>query len=73
MKKNNKIIIGIITTIILIIIAFATYETVTWNKEYYISEKNLEIPIFLYHDIVENKEQIEYDYMQTDKETSKSK
>lgn len=69
MKKNNKIIIGIITTIILIIVAFTTYETATWNKEYYISEKNLEIPIFLYHDIVENKEQIEYDYMQTDKET----
>ena len=45
MKKSNKIIIGIITTIILIIVAFATYEAVTWNKEYYISEKNIEIPI----------------------------
>lgn len=69
MKKNNKILIGIKTTIILIIVVFATYEVVTWNKEYYISEKNLEIPIFLYHDIVENKEKIEYEYMQTDKET----
>lgn len=70
MKNNkNKILKISIITLILIIILTVTYQIATWKKEYYINQKNLEIPIFLYHNIVENKDQIEYDYMQTDKET----
>lgn len=68
MNKKNKLKVSILI-LILILISTITYQLATWKKEYYISEKNLEIPIFLYHNIVENKEQIEYDYMQTDKET----
>ncbi len=69
--KNNKrkIKISIISIILIFIFGIAIYEATTYNKTYYISEKNIEIPIFLYHDIVEEKEQIVYDYMQTDKET----
>lgn len=66
MKNKKKIII---ISIITIIVGIIIYQIATYNKEYYISEKNIEIPIFIYHDIVESKQQIEYDYMQTDKET----
>lgn len=70
MKDNKqRIIISIILIILISIFGIAIYEVTTYNKTYYISEKNIEIPIFLYHDIVEKKEQIVYDYMQTDKET----
>lgn len=64
-KKLKKIIIATILIIITIIIGFFIYEKVTWNKEYYISEKNINIPIFIYHDIVKSEEEVEHDYMQT--------
>ena len=67
--KDKKILKVSLITLLIIILSIIIYQISTWNKEYYISEKNIEIPIFLYHDIVESKEQIEYDYMQTDKET----
>ena len=64
MKKNkNKIIKIILSAVISMILCFTIYQVATYNKTYYISQKNIEIPIFLYHDIVENKEQIEFDYM----------
>lgn len=64
MKNNkSKIIKIILATIISIILCFTIYQIATYNKTYYISQKNIEIPIFLYHDIVENKDQIEFDYM----------
>ncbi len=70
MKNNkSKIIKIILITITCIILAFTIYQVVTYNKTYYINEKNIEIPIFLYHDIIDTKEQIEFDYMQTDKDT----
>lgn len=66
---KKKIIKIILMFLLLIIVLIITYQIVTWKKEYYICDKNIDIPIFLYHDIVENKEEIEYDYMQTDKKT----
>lgn len=68
-SKIKKILLALILTIILAITSFIIYEVSTVDNTYYISEKNLQIPIFVYHDIVENEEQIEYDYMQTTAET----
>jgi len=65
MKKINKILIGIIITILLIIIGFIIYDRLTINNQYKIGEKNLQIPIFVYHDIVMTEDEVEYDYMQT--------
>ena len=65
MKLWKKIVITILIFMLLAIIAFVTYEKATVNNTYYIGEKNLQIPVFVYHDIVEDESQIEYDYMQT--------
>lgn len=64
-----KIIISILTIIILLGIFIYTYDRLTVNNEYLISEKNLEIPIFLYHHIVKEESEIQYDYMQTTEKT----
>lgn len=64
-----KIIISILTIIILLGISIYTYDRSTVNNEYLISEKNLEIPIFLYHHIVKEESEIQYDYMQTTEKT----
>ena len=64
-----KIIISILTIIILLGISIYTYDRLTVNNEYLISEKNLEIPIFLYHHIVKEESEIQYDYMQTREKT----
>lgn len=64
-----KIIISILTIIILLGISIYTYDRLTVNNEYLISEKNLEIPIFLYHHIVKDESEIQYDYMQTTEKT----
>ena len=65
MKLWKKIVITILIFMLLAIIAFVTYEKATVNNTYYIGEKNLQIPVFVYHDIVEDESQIEFDYMQT--------
>ena len=64
-----KIIISILTIIILLGISIYTYDRLTVNNEYLISEKNLEIPIFLYHHILKEESEIQYDYMQTTEKT----
>lgn len=72
MKKKQtikKIIIGIILAIIICIAGFLIYDRVTINSQYYIGEKNLQIPIFVYHNIVKEESEIQYDYMQTTKDT----
>lgn len=71
MKKKVilKTIISIILIILLVGIVSIGYDKATVNNQYNISDRNLEIPIFLYHHIVDNESQIEYDYMQTTKDT----
>ena len=64
-KKNKKIAITIISAIVAVIISIFIYEKVTWNNEYYKNEKNIHIPIFIYHDIVESEKEVSQDYMQT--------
>lgn len=65
--KNNIKKVFIIITLMIIgsFVSFVIYEVSTINKTYYIGEKNLQIPIFVYHDLVEDESQVEYDYMQT--------
>ena len=69
--KTKKIVLSLILIIVLSIIGFIIYEVATVNKTYYIGEKNLQIPVFVYHDIVKDESQIEYDYMQTTEENFK--
>ena len=69
MNKALKIILGLILTVIIIVFGFIIYDRITSDNTYTISEKNLKIPIFVYHDIVENEDEVEFDYMQISKET----
>lgn len=66
LKKAILIVLGII---IILIASFVIYEIATRNNTYYIGEKNLQIPIFVYHHLVEDESQIEYDYMESTVET----
>ena len=68
MKKKHtlrKIIITVLIIILLFAITFSTYEIATVHNKYYIGEKNLQIPIFVYHNIVKDESEIEFEYMQT--------
>ena len=55
MKKTLKILLYIIVVLIVFTAGFAIYEINTAKNSYYIGEKNLQIPIFVYHDIVKDK------------------
>ena len=71
-KENGKvkrILLYLLLVVIIVIISFIIYEIATVNNTYYIGEKNLQIPIFVYHNIVEDESQVEYDYMQTTADT----
>lgn len=68
-SRAKKILLSLLTIFVLAIISFIIYEIATVNNTYYIGEKNLQIPIFVYHDIVEDESKIEYDYMQTPADT----
>lgn len=69
-KRTKKIVIITIILIILIAsISVLTYKIFTVNNQYMIHEKDLQIPIFLYHHIVKKESEIQYEYMQTTEET----
>lgn len=68
-KKLKKAFIGIIIIILALITSIIIYDRITINNQYYIGEKNLEIPIFVYHNIISDDEEIQYDYMQTKEST----
>lgn len=65
MKKTKKILISVLVIILLLVIIFASMILlfIYSNNEYYISEKNIDIPIFVYHNIVD--EITGEEYMQT--------
>lgn len=65
MKKGLKIFTNILILILSIILILVIYDRIDVNNKYKIGEKNLKIPIFVYHDIVEDEEEIQFDYMQT--------
>ena len=66
MSRTVKVLLSILLLIVIAIISLIIYEVATAKNTYYINEKDLQIPIFVYHDIVATKEDIQYDYMQTD-------
>ncbi|MGN1326956.1 MAG: polysaccharide deacetylase family protein [Clostridia bacterium] len=65
MSKTKKIVLSLILLVVLAIVSFVIYEIATVDNTYYIGEKNLQIPVFVYHDIVADESEVEYDYMQT--------
>ena len=70
MEKRNKILkigLTIITILIVAIIGIVIYDRVTVNNKYRINDENIDIPIFVYHNIVNNDSDVIYDYMQTTK------
>ena len=66
-KKILKIGITIITILIIAVIGIVIYDRVTVNNKYRINNENIDIPIFVYHNIVNNDSDVIYDYMQTTK------
>jgi peptidoglycan/xylan/chitin deacetylase (PgdA/CDA1 family) len=68
-KKCKKIVLSILLIFIIIIMSFVCYEAATVKNEYYISQKNLQIPIFVYHNIVKDDSQVQYSYMETTQST----
>lgn len=68
-KKLKRALIGIIIILLALIISFVIYDRITINHQYYMGEKNLEIPIFVYHNIIDDDLEIQYDYMQTKEST----
>ena len=64
-NKIKKVVICLLLVIFSLIVIACIYEIKTANSEYYISEKNLQIPIFTYHHLVKNESEIEDDCMQT--------
>lgn len=62
-NKKKRILLNILTFLICLIVIFIVYELATANNRYYIGEKNIQIPIFLYHNIVTEKK--DADYMET--------
>lgn len=67
-KKSINIKRYVFTIIVALVTIFIMYNIVTINNTYYKDEKDINISIFVYHDIVEDDSKIEYDYMQTSKE-----
>ena len=68
-KIFKKIILTAISLIIALVAFFVIYEAATRHNTYYIGEKNLQIPIFVYHHLVKDESEIEYDYMESTVET----
>lgn len=74
-ERKEKIIkrglIFLIVILSLVVLTF-TYLKVTSIGKFYKDEKNLKIPVFVYHDIVKDKSEVKYDYMQTTESKFKS-
>lgn len=67
-KKVLKTILIVLVVLTVIALGIAIYDRATANNKYYIYEANIDIPIFVYHDIVKNESEVVYDYMQTTKD-----
>lgn len=70
--KIKKVLLYVVTVVIIAIFTMLIYEFATRNNEYYIGEKNLQIPIFTYHHLVQDESEIEMDCMQTTVDKFKS-
>lgn len=65
-KKKNGV--KIVLFCFILIVCIGIYEYATFRTTYYRWEKNIEIPILVYHNIVDDEDEIKYDYMQTTQE-----
>lgn len=68
-KIFKRILKGVLISILILIVSFIVYDRITINNQYYYGKKNLQIPIFVYHNIINDNENIEFDYMQTKEST----
>ena len=64
-SRTTKVLLTVLAIILILIISFITYEVTTVHNKYYIGHKNLQIPIFVYHNLVEDRNNIQFAYMQT--------
>ena len=67
-KKIIKAVVIPIFIVLAIVLGIFIYDKATVNNKYSVNEKNLKIPIFVYHNIVDDESEIEYEYMQTQKD-----
>ena len=65
----KRFILSVVTLFIVTIAGIVIYDRATVNNEYSINEKDLQIPIFVYHNIVDSEADINFDYMETTKDT----
>ncbi len=68
MQNKGKILhvlIAVLSIFIVSLIGIIIYDRTTVNNKYKISERQLNIPIFVYHNIVKDSSEVVYDYMQT--------
>ena len=70
-SRAKKVLLYTLLLIFISIIVVAIVDRTTVYNTYYKNQQNIDIPVFVYHNIVIDKKDIEYDYMQTDLETFK--
>lgn len=68
-RKSIKLFFIILAALLLVFFSIFAYDRLTIGKTYFKQEKNLKIPIFVYHNIVKTQQEIEHDYMQTTAKT----
>ena len=59
MKLFKRLFLLFIVLILVLIVCYL----ITSKNQYYIREKNLQIPIYTYHQIVESPSDVEIDYI----------
>ena len=65
MKLIKKIAIYLLVIIFILLISIVIFIKISSKGKCYKNEAKLNIPIFIYHDIVENNSDIKVNYMQT--------
>ncbi len=69
LQKGIKLFFIILAVLLLMFFSIFACDRLTIGKTYFKQEKNLKIPIFVYHNIVKTQQEIEHDYMQTTAKT----
>lgn len=64
-KTWKKLLLYLLLAIVGIIVGIVIYEIATVHNKYYIGEKNLKIPVLVYHEIVDDISMVKEDNMQT--------
>ena len=64
-KMLKKALLAVVIFSIAILIEAIIYDRITIDKKFNINDENINIPIFVYHSIVDDESEVEFDYMQT--------